>query len=111
RDRPDALRAGLSLRRGRRARDVHRDRREEAHPRRVRLRRARGQAAQEAMSGSERIPASPAASLSLRRRLALSGTATLVGVALVGTHESWVGTGVVLAGLVAMMHAIHTFGR
>jgi len=50
-------------------------------------------------------------SLTHQRRLALSGCATAVGLALVGIDESLVGSLVVLGGLIALMLSIHRYGR
>ncbi|RLB52848.1 MAG: hypothetical protein DRI90_21750 [Deltaproteobacteria bacterium] len=51
------------------------------------------------------------AGLTQQRRLALSGSTTVMGLALVGVGESLVGAVVVLAGLVALMFSIHKYGR
>ncbi len=53
----------------------------------------------------------PLAALTQQRRLALSGSTTVVGLGLVGVGESLVGAVVVLAGLVALMFSIHKYGR
>jgi hypothetical protein len=46
-----------------------------------------------------------------RRAFAIGAASTLVGIALVGVDSSDVGMVLCVAGVLAMIYAIHTFGR
>ena len=46
-----------------------------------------------------------------RRQLAITGTITIIGLAMVGIEESFVGKVVTLLGCLAFMWAIHKYGR
>jgi hypothetical protein len=60
---------------------------------------------------NEPVARAAAAPPSHRRRLALAASVTVVGVAMVGIHDSDVGSAIVLVGLLALLWAIHTYGR
>ena len=45
------------------------------------------------------------------RILGLGGTIAAIGLALVGTHDSKVGSSVVIVGLLLLMWGVHRFGR
>lgn len=51
------------------------------------------------------------AALPHQRRLALGGSMTIVGLALVGSTGTDIGAIVVIAGLLTLMYAIHRYGR
>ena len=61
--------------------------------------------------GDDAPAPAPADPWGLRRQLAMAATAALIGIGIVGTRESFIGALVVVAGVLAMAHAIHRLGR
>jgi hypothetical protein len=84
--------------------------RDGARPGRRRQRRAKRRV-QRAIADPGPTAAAALSTLTHQRRLALAGSTTVVGLALVGIGESLAGSLVVLAGLVALMFSIHKYGR
>lgn len=78
-------------------------------PRKQKKKKAKKRRAQRSVAEASR--ANAAKVLEHQRYLGLGATVAIVGLALVGTHQSKAGALVVVVGLLVLMGSVHRFGR